>query len=484
MSRIKPSHIFWFALVAGVVLRMAVIFQPESNLLTRWGSDDLYYYSQIAGHVANGDGFTFDGIHATNGFQPLFLFVLVPFGSFMLHDWYAAWIIVSLVVTLISVLAFFQLRKLSDEMGWSSWMSVILPAVFFLHPKILSVTLNGTEGALSFLMLVMSFRAFLWMQKGERFWQSTLIFSLLVITRMEFSLLLFLLFLFAMWKRHSFVQWMKVAVGPVVLFSSWLLINFLSFGNIMPSSGRAKAIHATWYEFPLLDGLKGVIGTVFYAESALSFVVVGLVLIGGYSILRSKMKSVLELSGFLLIASSILVMLTLIQLHGFRDWYLMPQYLLMLLLLSFGIEWFLISKKKYVLVLPLFVVMLWGEAQFAPRTFNGPFVVKSCERVDELLFKGEKVGAFNAGLVSTCLGENHAVVNLDGVVNNDVLYYLKNKKLEYYLKHESISYALDNDGSLNFFHENAAENQTFENIVVQEDNEVKYYSLVSTKNWR
>ena len=122
------------------------MFQPQNNLLTRWGSDDLYYYSQIAGHVASGDGFTFDGIYPTNGFQPLFLFLLIPFGSLLLNDWYASFIIVSLVVWIISLITLLQLKQLSKEMGWSEWISVLLPAVFFLHPKIISITFNDRRG--------------------------------------------------------------------------------------------------------------------------------------------------------------------------------------------------------------------------------------------------------------------------------------------------------------------------------------------------
>ncbi|GAB5424432.1 MAG: hypothetical protein Crog4KO_15790 [Crocinitomicaceae bacterium] len=229
----------------------------------------------------------------------------------------------------------------------------------------------------------------------------------------------------------------------------------------MPSSGQAKAIHAAWYEFPLIDGLKGVVGTVFYAESALSFVVLGLVLIGLYSIWKNKPRSVLELSGFLLVASGVLTIITLIQLHGFRDWYLMPHYFLLLLLISFGIEWFLMSKNKYVFMLPLFLAILWGEAQWSPRSFNGPFVIASCEDVQKLVPEGSRVGVFNAGLPGACLGETHTVVNLDGVVNNGVLPYLRNRELSRYLNWGNIEFVFDKDESLNFFEEKASTEDTY-----------------------
>lgn len=41
--------------------------------------DDGYYYLQIAFQVAQGKGLTFDGLHHTNGFQPLWQIILVPF---------------------------------------------------------------------------------------------------------------------------------------------------------------------------------------------------------------------------------------------------------------------------------------------------------------------------------------------------------------------------------------------------------------------
>src|SRR5262245_6448745 len=49
--------------------------------LARYGPlllDDGYYYLNIARHLAQGDGFTFDGLHPTNGFHPLWQLLLVP----------------------------------------------------------------------------------------------------------------------------------------------------------------------------------------------------------------------------------------------------------------------------------------------------------------------------------------------------------------------------------------------------------------------
>ncbi|PWL30524.1 MAG: hypothetical protein DCO96_05990 [Fluviicola sp. XM-24bin1] len=461
MNRIKPSHIFWLMLLVGIVIRLMIIFQPEGELLTRWGSDDLYYYSQIAGHVTAGDGFTFDGINPTNGFQPLFLFTLIPFGKWLLNDWYASWVIVSLIVTLLSVLTCFQLRKWAREMGWSDWLAVILPSVFILHPKILSVTFNGTEGALSFLMLVLVLRAFLWIRDQRNFWWTAIVFSLFVITRMEFSVLLFGLFVLAMLQKQSFKQWLLVSIGPVIVFVSWLLINYAYFGSIIPSSGQAKAIHAGWYDFPFWEGFKGAIGTVFYAESGLSWMVLVATLLGVYTIYNRKDRNLWRLLLFLGTVGTILISISIITLHGFRDWYLVPYFLFMVIVISHGMDWF--SNKRNIIIpsLSLLLIAIWSEAQLNPRKFEGQEVINVCEEVREFAPKGTFIGVFNAGLPGACLGDRFNVINLDGVVNNRVLPYLENATMDQYAEDQTLILLMDNKASLEFFQNRGMKTKPF-----------------------
>ena len=48
--------------------------------------DDAFYYLEIAARLARGQGFTFDGIHETNGFHPLWQLLLTPFAAFLHGD--------------------------------------------------------------------------------------------------------------------------------------------------------------------------------------------------------------------------------------------------------------------------------------------------------------------------------------------------------------------------------------------------------------
>src|SRR5262245_46485940 len=60
-----------------IALGGPVLLQDEPALLTSF-HDDAFYYLQVARNLADGRGFTFDGIHRTNGFHPLWLLVVTP----------------------------------------------------------------------------------------------------------------------------------------------------------------------------------------------------------------------------------------------------------------------------------------------------------------------------------------------------------------------------------------------------------------------
>ena len=52
-------------------------FYPRQSIYGGF-DDDFFYYAGVANHLAHGAGSTFDGIHRTNGYHPLWLLVLNP----------------------------------------------------------------------------------------------------------------------------------------------------------------------------------------------------------------------------------------------------------------------------------------------------------------------------------------------------------------------------------------------------------------------
>src|SRR5882672_9277037 len=73
------------ALIVLLVTGWGALLLADRQLIS-WLTDDTFYYLQIARNVAGGAGFTFDGIHRTNGFHPLWMFLLVPLFSIVHGD--------------------------------------------------------------------------------------------------------------------------------------------------------------------------------------------------------------------------------------------------------------------------------------------------------------------------------------------------------------------------------------------------------------
>ena len=68
------------SLWAVICLGAYVLFLSDSVLVSTF-RDDAFYYFQIARNLGDGNGFTFDGVHQTNGFHPLWLFLITPIFS-------------------------------------------------------------------------------------------------------------------------------------------------------------------------------------------------------------------------------------------------------------------------------------------------------------------------------------------------------------------------------------------------------------------
>ncbi len=84
MTKEKSPHCYlndnalMIALAAIALLALSLWNALSLRGLIQITADDAFYYLEIAQNVIQGKGSTFDGIHLTNGYQPLWLFVLLP----------------------------------------------------------------------------------------------------------------------------------------------------------------------------------------------------------------------------------------------------------------------------------------------------------------------------------------------------------------------------------------------------------------------
>lgn len=401
---------------------------------------------------------SFDGISATNGFQPLFLALLIPFGKLFFNEPETSLRLILIIVSIITLLAGLQLKKLALQLTNSHLFGNIALALFLIHPKILSVTFNGTEAALSFFFIITSLRAFIWINEDKKLVLSSFIFTGLVLTRFDFSVFLGLLMLFSLTRKLHLKTIVFVTILPALSFITWLGINYYFFNNILPGSGIAKQLHSNAINGFIINKLLSGFRTVVMSESVLSIVTLFLLLTSFYALIKignSKTKHIILI---IFILGSVLLLLPIITIGNYRDWYLTPLYVWVILICSYSTYYInkqIKTAKYFLLLIP---VLLWVEAQYSKRNMNGYETLLACKETQLLIPKNSSVGAFNCGIISACLGKTNTVINIDGVVNNNILPYYKNKNIDGYIRENNIEYILDQKESIDFFLNNFSHN--------------------------
>lgn len=148
----------WFELVVGIIFLSATIYAALSdayNLPNRWFiRDDAYYYFKIAQNISEGHGSSFDGIHLTNGYHPLWLLVCIPIFALARYDLILPLRILAIVTGLLqygtAILLYRLLRRaISPAAG-------MLAAAYWLFNSYILLFLykTGVESGLTLLLLV------------------------------------------------------------------------------------------------------------------------------------------------------------------------------------------------------------------------------------------------------------------------------------------------------------------------------------------
>src|SRR5688572_13854488 len=142
-------------LVICIAMRLGLAFRAEHLLYTKYFQEDAFYMFNCAEQLARGNGFSVDGIHPTNGVQPLVvllyapLFILSGFDKLLtlqLAFGYTA-IFDSLTIVFFALLMLSMKKRRNGSDERSLWYSplVILSLLWAtLHP-IFVHTVSGLE---------------------------------------------------------------------------------------------------------------------------------------------------------------------------------------------------------------------------------------------------------------------------------------------------------------------------------------------------
>ena len=118
--------------LTAVLTLFSRFFHPN---LFGYFEDDFFYYAEVARHLAAGDGSTFDGIHQTNGYHPLWMLVLVTL--YKLFPGTAFFVAVQAVSLAAILVFFFGVLRCLRAFGIPSRLAPLTALLLSLHALLL-----------------------------------------------------------------------------------------------------------------------------------------------------------------------------------------------------------------------------------------------------------------------------------------------------------------------------------------------------------
>lgn len=475
--------------VIGIGIRLQVISQDFEAILSRFGSDDLFYFTELAKNLKTGLGLTFDGKHLTNGVQPLWLLLLLPIAP-LFEDPLCALRSVLLLATLVTVITALSFPKLltliSPNNGFQ--IGVIAGSIYILHPKILQITFEGTEASIAAFAWLISIYAWVQSQQSNKYFLLGIALGFGVLARIDHLILVVFLFIFPFkdFKNYT-LKAIQILPGFLLILTPWLITSYLATGNIFPDSGGVKRLHFLRYlalendisladvsqrSLPLTQFFSAITNgfrfgrILVFAESTYSIsLILAVCLTLVIALTKPKKtfettKEALRKISPVIAASFSIIIVYLLYIQFLRSWYFIPLFVLVVIFLSVFLQDTVSQlkitpqRKQLIIFIGLWTALgfMQIEAKHNPRKGVGSNYFESLHFAKKNLPNGVNIGAFNAGLAGAVLSPNYQVINLDGVVNNSVKNALSEFKLSQYIRQNSIEYILDYNKSIEFYY--------------------------------
>ncbi len=490
---------WWLLLGAAVAVRMYIVMAPPGGWLAQGIADDSFYYLTIARNLANGSGFTFDGLLPTNGFHPLYVLLLTPlfwlFPAGGLPPVYTSQIIV-LALNLAAALPLYYLLNLVG--GQRAGRAGVL--VWLFNPWGLIITVSGVESALYALCILLVLYAYArWrLQPDQRSAGApALIGALLGLTILARSDGVFLgaalgldLLLFASWSQRGLrkrVDRSLVRSGLLIMISAaavlapWFYWNWVTFGSLVQVSGQAVYWHmhartaadgtAANFSAALLSWVRTIFGSMYFSAAALVLLLVAVAL----RLMPGARRVAVPQAGKRLLTLSGLYGIFILGFYGAylwqqQFWYFMPVLVVGAVFAGVLCAWicdvFAVvgnARAPRFVELGLFLVILFtffpvwrswqsGVLQIYPAQANA---YRLAEKLAQETPPDAVIGAWNSGILGYF--SERTVINLDGVVNNMLHQEIRRQGTRYfdlcaiwgYIQGQGIQYLTDYE---NVFH--------------------------------
>ncbi len=430
-----------YLLCFGLLIRLVLAWLPEKYFFYLV-YDDSYYYFTIARNLVTRGMLSADGLTLTNGFHPLWLFVITPI-YFFFHSF--PWFSIHLVITLsafFDTAAAFLIYKTLEKLGKPN-VGFWAAAFYLFNPYVLQFTMSGLETALnSFLLALLVYLSL----KATSEWFKTgwfllgAVCGLAFLSRTDNIFVTSILILYLFWRNREFILIAKSVGIAAALVFPWLAYNLASFGTIAQTSGATfpwiahqqylneYGTYFTWAVIPY--ALKsGFYSFALYAYHYGNWVIT--LLIGAILVYRlKKSPETFRPLWWALAGAGALIAVHIFIRWSVRPWYPQSVFVLTLPAIVLALE----KINRYVVLTGAVLVFYFAGLQvWSPSYFRRVDRFKDMLNAVIQAPADGRIGAFNSGYLQYFTDQK--VINLDGFVNNEVLdYYKKEKGLEYLRK--------------------------------------------------
>ena len=219
----------WTAFVVPIVFDVVAVVTASRDWLVGTMPDDAFYYLEIARRLRAGDGFTFDGIHATNGFQPLWQIVLAPLAAVFTggDEFVKAALLLELACVVVAVLL--VMRLIWQLVGPGP---ALLAGIVLVHAADFTTrSVDGMESGVLVLALAVLATALCAYGRRPSGWRAVLVgvlSALVVFGRLDAALVIWVVPVWMVRRQRAWrpaVLWLCGALVAVP-WSAWYLLTY------------------------------------------------------------------------------------------------------------------------------------------------------------------------------------------------------------------------------------------------------------------
>lgn len=264
------------ALVSAAAILVALalaslIFRTQASLFELPLTEDGYYLLSVSRNIALGNGLTIDGRQLTNGFQPLFAFLLVPIYALFGGDRYISlrgvlavhWLTQIATALTLGLIVKTSLRSWGAERSTLGFWSAAF--LWLASRYVLLNSYNALETGLTLLFYALVWRWYQlrWIAGWKRIGFGILL-GLLVLARIDAAVFVAVLAAAELFDRKVLLparmaRAAAVSLIPFLISLPWWLYNLLVFGSLMPSSGSSQEAPFSFERVaPMLESLLQV----------------------------------------------------------------------------------------------------------------------------------------------------------------------------------------------------------------------------------